>query len=210
MVYVQPEGRTGYHFVFPFGGALEFFTHPLGLFSSLLSMRVSLVLRSSVFALLSSLCLATMTGQTPNPQPSAACPAQPSTLRAMRHCYHPLLVFAPAMDDPQLVEQFNQLKAHAAELRSRDLLYVPIVPEGHNQPIPGSRIHTASLSEDELAAMRHHFNVESGEFLVILIDRDGGEKLHSRTPVPVDQLKQLTAPMPPRKGETEPGPQGDE
>jgi hypothetical protein len=173
-------------------------------------MCMPLVLRTSVFALLSSLCLATMAGQTRNPQPSAACPAQPSTLRAMRHCYHPLLVFAPSMDDPQLVAQFNQLKAHAAELRSRDLLYVPIVPEGHNQPIPGSRIHTASLSEDELAAMRHHFNVESGEFLVILIDRNGGEKVHSRTPVPVDQLKQLTDPLLPRKSEPQPGPQGDE
>ena len=117
----------------------------------------------------------------------------------MRDCYHPLLVFAPAMDDPQLVEQFNQLKAHATELKSRDLLYVPIVPEGHNQPIPGSRIHTASLSEDELAAMRHHFKVEPAEFLVILIGKDGGEKLSSRTPVPVDQLERLIDSMPMRK-----------
>ena len=128
----------------------------------------------------------------------------------MRGCYHPLLVFAPAMDDPQLVEQFNQLKAHAVELRGRDLLYVPIVPEGHNQPIPGSRIHTASLSEDELAAMRHHFKVEPAEFLVILIGKDGGEKLNSRTPVAVDQLKQLTDPLPMHRGEMQPGPQGDE
>jgi len=173
-------------------------------------MRVSLVLRSSFFALLTSLSLATMTGQTRSQQPTAGCPAQPSTLRAMRNCYHPLLVFAPAMDDPQLVAQFNQLKAHATELSSRDLLYVPIVPEGHNQPIPGSRIHTASLSEDELAAMRLHFKVESAEFLVILIDKDGGEKLHSRTPVPVDRLKQLTDPLPMRKGEMQPGPQGEE
>ncbi len=173
-------------------------------------MRVSPALRFSVFALLSSLCLATMTGQTRNAQPSAGCPAQPNTLRAMRDCYRPLLVFAPAMDDPQLVEQFNQLKAHATELRSRDLLYVPIVPEGHNQPIPGSRVHTASLSEDELAAMRHHFKVEPAEFLVILIGKDGGEKLNSRTPVAVDQLKQLIDSMPMRKSEMQPEPQGEE
>ena len=126
----------------------------------------------------------------------------------MRSCYRPLLVFAPAMDDPQLVEQFNQLKAHANELKSRDLLYVPIVPEGHNQPIPGSRIHTASLSEDELAAMRHHFKVEPAEFLVILIGKDGGEKLNSRTPVSVDQLKQLIDSMPMRKSRDAPGTTG--
>ncbi len=176
-------------------------------------MRLSLVLRSSVIALISSLCLATMmgqTGQTRDPQPTAACPAQPSTLRAMRNCYHPLLVFAPSMDDPQLVEQFNQLKARAMELRSRDLLFVPIVPEGHNQPIPGSKIHTASLSEDELAAMRHHFKVEPAEFLVIVIGKDGEEKLSSRTPIPVDKLKQLTDPLPVHRAQTQPGPQGEE
>ena len=48
----------------------------------------------------------------------------------MRDCYRPLLVFAPALDDPQLVEEFNQLKAHATELKSRNVLYVPIVPGG--------------------------------------------------------------------------------
>jgi hypothetical protein len=58
--------------------------------------------------------------------------------------------------------------------------------------------------------MRHHFNVEPGEFLVILIDKDGAEKLSSRTPVPVDKLRQLTGPTPLHKVEMQPGPQGDE
>ena len=161
-----------------------------------------------------SLCFEPLAGYDdwadPEPTTERGCPAQPNTLRAMRDCYHPLLVFAPSLDDPQLVEQFNQLKAHATELKSRDLLYVPIVPEGHNQPIPGSRIHTASLSEDELAAMRHHFKVEPAEFLVILIGKDGAEKLNSRTPVPVDQLKQLIDPMPMHKGGDAAGTQGEE
>jgi Domain of unknown function (DUF4174) len=164
-------------------------------------MRISLALRFPVLALVVSVSVAVMTGQTRNPQPTAGCPAQPNTLRAMRNCYRALLVFAPAMNDPHMLEQFNQLKGHAAELKSRDLLYVPIVPEGHNQPIPGSKIHTASLSEDELAAMRHHFKVEPAEFLVILIGKDGGEKLNSRTPVPLDQLKQRIDSMPTRKTE---------
>ena len=172
-------------------------------------MQAPLALRFSVLAMLSSLSLATMIGQTRDTEPTAACPAQPSTLRAMRNCYRPLLVFAPAMDDPQLVAQFNQLKAHAPDLKSRDLLYVPIVPEGHNQPIPGSRIHTASLSEDELAAMRHHFKVEQNDFLVILIGKDGGEKLNSRTPVAIEQLKQLIDSMPMRKSEMKRAQPGD-
>jgi hypothetical protein len=128
----------------------------------------------------------------------------------MRDCYRPLLVFAPALDHPQLVEQFNQLKAHVPELKSRSVLYVPIVPEGHNQPIPGSRVPTARLSEDELAAMRHRFKVEPADFLVILVGKDGGVKLNSRTPVPMDQLEQLIDSMPMRKSEMQQQPQGEE
>jgi hypothetical protein len=171
-------------------------------------MHLPLALRFSVFALLSGFTLAAMTGQARNQQPSAGCPAQPNTLRAMRGCYRPLLVFAPSLDHPQLVEQFNQLKAHAIELKSRNLLYVPIVPEGHNQPIPGSKVPTARLSEDELAAMRHRFKVEPADFLVILIGKDGEEKLSNKTPVPVDQLERLIDSMP--KNEMRQEPQGEE
>ena len=167
-------------------------------------------LRFSVCALLSGFSLAAMTGQTRNQQPSAGCPAQPNTLLAMRGCYRPLLVFAPSLDYPPLVEEFNQLKAHAPELKSRSVLYVPIVPEGHNQPIPGSKVPTARLSEDELAAMRHRFKVEQADFLVILIGKDGNEKLSNKTPVPVDQLERLIDSMPMRKNEMKPAPQGDE
>jgi hypothetical protein len=164
-------------------------------------MQLSSVLRVSALTLLSSLGMARMMAQRGNSQPTAACPSQPATLRAMRNCYRPLLVFAPAMDDAQMAAQFNQLKAHVPDFKSRDVLYVPIVPEGHNQPILGSRIHTASLSEDELAAVRLHFQVEPNDFLVILLGKDGGEKLRSRAPVPAEQLKQLIDSMPMRQSE---------
>jgi hypothetical protein len=164
-------------------------------------------LRFSVCALLSGFSLG-VTGQTR--QPSAGCPAQPNTLLAMRGCYRPLLVFAPSLDYPQLIEEFNELKAHAPELKSRSVLYVPIVPEGHNQPIPGSKVPTARLSEDELAAMRHRFKVEQADFLVILIGKDGNEKLSNKTPVPADQLERLIDSMPMHKNEMKPAPHGYE
>jgi hypothetical protein len=173
-------------------------------------MRFPLGLRSSAFVVISAFSSAAMTGQTRSPQPSAGCPAQPNTLRAMRGCYRPLLVFAPSLDNPQLVQEFDQLKVHAVELRTRSVLYVPIVPEGHNQPIPGSKVPTARLSEDELAAMRHRFKVEPPDFLVILIGKDGEEKLSNKAPVPVDQLERLIDSMPMRKDEMRPEPQGEE
>src|SRR3984885_9745738 len=167
-------------------------------------------LRFSVFALLSSFAVVAMYGQVPKEQPSAGCPAQPNTLRAMLNCYRALLVFAPALDTPQLVQQFNELKAHASELKTRSVLYVPIVPEGHNQPIPGSKVPTCRLSEDELAAMRHRFKVEQPDFLVILIGKDGSEKLNSRTPVTAAQLERLIDSMPMRKSEMQREPQGSD
>ena len=173
-------------------------------------MHLRLGLRFSVFALLSSLGAVAVHGQVPKEQPSAGCPAQPNTLRAMRDCYRPLLVFAPSLDHPQLVNQFNLLKIRAVELKGRNVLYVPIVPEGHNQPIPASKVPTARLSEDELAAMRHRFQVEPDEFLVILIGKDGEQKLNSRTPVPVDQLEKLIDSMPLRRQETQAGSHGEE
>jgi hypothetical protein len=57
--------------------------------------------------------------------------------------------------------------------------------------------------------MRHHFKVEPAEFLVILIGKDGGEKLNSRTPVPVDQLERLIDSMPMREREQQ-NPQGEQ
>jgi hypothetical protein len=171
-------------------------------------MQVPLGLRVSVYALLSGISFAGILGQSSKEQPTAACPAQPSTVRAMRGCYRPLLVFAPSLDDPQLMNQFDQLKAHATELKSRNVLYVPIVPEGHNQPIPASKMPTARLSEDELAAARHRFQVEPAEFLVVLIGKDGEEKLTSRTPVGVDQLERLIDSMPMRKQEATQDPPG--
>jgi Domain of unknown function (DUF4174) len=167
------------------------------------------VLRVSFVVLAFGLWLTPIPAQERN-QPTDACPSQPHTLRAMRNCYRPLLVFAPSLDNPQLVEEFNQLKGQTVELKRRSVMYVPIVPEGHNQPIPVTKVPTARLSEDELAAMRHHFKVEPADFLVVLIGKDGGEKLTSRTPVEVIQVERLIDSMPMRKSEMNQHPEGEQ
>jgi Domain of unknown function (DUF4174) len=164
-------------------------------------MHLRPFLRFSVFALVLSCSWTALRGQDRNQQPTDACPKQPHTLRAMRNCYRPLLVFAPALDNPKLVQEFNQLKAANMELQRRDVMYVPIVPEGHNQPIPVTKVPTARLSEDELAALRHRFQVEPGDFLVILIGKDGEQKLSSPAPVTVIKLEQLIDSMPRRRTE---------
>ena len=86
----------------------------------------------------------------------------------------------------------------------------PLSRKGITNPFPGSKVPTVRLSEDELAAMRHRFKVEQDEFLVILIGKDEGEKLNSRTPVTVVQLDRLIDSMPMRKSEMQPEPEGQD
>jgi hypothetical protein len=160
--------------------------------------------------LLGCIPFAAAMGQVRKEQPTEGCPAQPSTLRAMRNCYRPLLVFAPTLDDSRVIEQFKQLNLSPPDLKNRNVLYVPVVPEGHNQPIPGSRVPTARLSEDELAATRLRFKVEPTAFVVILLGKDGGEKLNSPAPVPMEKIKQLIDSMPMRKQEMQRASQGNE
>jgi hypothetical protein len=165
------------------------------------------------FAMLALLCSVPWTGlrSQERPQgPTDACPKHPNTLRAMRNCYRALVVFAPSLDHPQMKQEFDQLKAGANELRARDVMYVPVIPEGHNQPVPPSRVPTARLSEDELAAVRHHFQVESEDFLVVLIGEDGEQKLSKKTPVSLEELDRLIDSMPKRKREMNQTPQGEQ
>ena len=166
-------------------------------------MQLRRFLGCAVLALLFSGSWTGMRGQERPQGPTDACPKHPNTLRAMRNCYRALVVFASALDNPQLVQEFDQLRAGADQLKARDVMYVPVVPEGHNQPIPPTRVPTGRLSEDELAAVRHHFQVESGDFLVVLIGKDGEQKLNSRTPVSMEQLNKLIDSMPMRKREME-------
>ncbi len=173
-------------------------------------MDRSAAVRFSVFALFCGASFAVMAAQARREEAASGCPTQPNTLRAMRNCYRPLLVFAPSLDNPKAVEQLNQLKANPADLESRNMLYVPVLPEGHNQPIPDSRVPTAGLSEDELAATRHRFKVDPSQFLVVLLGKDGGEKLTSPTPVPMDKIKELVDSKPMRNSEMQDNPQGDE
>jgi hypothetical protein len=167
-------------------------------------------LRIVMLGVLLSASWAGVRGQERPQGPTDACPKEPHTLRAMRNCYRALVVFAPSLDDPQLKQEFDQLKAGANELRVRKVMYVPVVPEGHNQPIPPTRVQTARLSEDELAAVRHHFQVEAGDFLVVVVGEDGEQKLNSKTPVTVDQLEKLIDSMPKRKREMNQSPAGEQ
>ena len=121
--------------------------------------------------------------------------SQPATvtLQALRDRQRALLVFANGNN--QLAEaQLTIAAAHADGFRERDLLLVGLT--GSNQAVP-----TALLSGSGDMAARTRFNVKPGEFTVILIGKDGGEKLRSHQPIAWEKLQSTIDAMPMRQDE---------
>jgi hypothetical protein len=95
-----------------------------------------------------------------------------------------VLVFAPAGTSPERTEQRRLLQARQLDADERDLLVLDVLPDS-----PGA------------AALRQRFNVKPQEFRVLLIGKDGGEKLRREKPVPPQELFDLIDSMPMRQGE---------
>lgn len=126
----------------------------------------------------------------------AECPS-PTTLAAMRDCYRPLLVFSASSQRPLALQQLRMLNAD--ELRERNVLLVLVSKgdfAGHARDLP-----SVPLSEDENKRLRQRFKVSDGEFAVILVGKDGGEKLRRARPVLSSELNATIDAMPMRKRE---------
>ncbi len=119
-----------------------------------------------------------------------------TTLQSLRGRARVVLVFAPSLKDPGVSEQLEEMKAHATEAIDRDLLVV-VVPElGPNGPIGA-----ATLAPDEAVAARKRLHIAPGEFVVILIGKDGGEKMRSKKPLSFHRLREAIDAMPMRRQE---------
>lgn len=140
--------------------------------------------------------LAIHTGLT---EPPGGCPAQPQSLAAMRDCLRPVLVFAPSAADARFVEQERKLAGSAAGMREREMALVPLLLSG----LAASSGSTAilGLPPAEAAVARKRFGVGPHEFRVLLLGKDGGEKLTSAAPLTAEKLFGEVDRMPMRRQE---------
>ncbi len=136
-------------------------------------------------ALAALLAAATLTVQA---QPPAT-----TTLQALRDHQRVLLVFGNG-NNVLAEQQLTIASEHGSDFRQRDLLLVGL--SGSNDTAP-----TALLSGADDAAARRRFHVPQGQFTVILLGKDGGEKLRSRQPIPWDTLRVTIDGMPMRQSE---------
>ena len=125
--------------------------------------------------------------------------AQPheTTIAALRDQHRALLVFGNG-NNTLAEKQLTIAASHADGFRQRDLLLVGL--EGSNDKVP-----TAMLSAVDDAAARKRFHITPGQFTVVLLGKDGGEKFRSHQPVSWQKLSHTIDAMPTRQDEMRQG-----
>jgi hypothetical protein len=157
-------------------------------------MKRPLPLRVRAFALLPVLSL-------------GPAPLQP-TLSALRHTYRPLLIFATSYDR-NVQQQLQLLGQRSQEMQARQIVAVPFLlhEEKNDKPWTGvlPERDMMQLTPAESALARRRFRINPDDFTVILLGKDGGEKLRSETPVTMEILTRLIDSMPMRQKEARDG-----
>jgi hypothetical protein len=135
----------------------------------------------------------------PLPMPAQS-PTGIVSLAALRDRARPLLLFAPTPNDPALQIQLRRLHDHAADLTARDIVIIAI-------PFESTSPTHATLTVEAAQSVRHRFHIAPTDFVVILIGKDGGEKLRSTKPLTIDKLNETIDAMPMRQQEMRSHPQ---
>lgn len=118
---------------------------------------------------------------------------------ALRDHKRVLLVFAGDADT-RVEQQWNTVLQHRTEAAERDLVTVrlggsPIKTQGSERP------PEAIVSQAEERELRARFHIPRNSFTVVLVGKDGGEKLRSDQPVSWDKLQGTIDSMPMRQAE---------
>jgi hypothetical protein len=125
------------------------------------------------------------------------------SLASLRDKNRVLLLFAPSDQTRDFQHQFDLLSRHAEDLRERDLILLPVVTNAH-PPTDATTLrmaHPPVASEAQQLDLRHRFHVAPNQFTVILIGKDGGEKLRQHTPISIEKLNTTIDAMPMRQDE---------
>ena len=83
----------------------------------------------------------------------------------------PLLVFAPTGNDPRLVETMRRIEASRCDFADRDMVLGRIVADG------ASTLDGQGVDTNQAQRLRSEFGIGTNSFSVVLIGKDGGEKL---------------------------------
>ncbi|WP_431234361.1 DUF4174 domain-containing protein [Mycolicibacterium psychrotolerans] len=107
----------------------------------------------------------------------------------------PLLVFAPAQNDPRLAATLSRIEATRCDFASRDMVLGQVLATG------GSTLDGQPVDAEQSQRLRTQFTVDATAFTVVLIGKDGGEKLRVPEVPDVQQIYAVIDGMPMRGNE---------
>ena len=106
-----------------------------------------------------------------------------------------LLIFAPSEDHPDCRFLADELRRQPDRVHDRDVLVFSILEKGQ------SRLGDVRLDKAAGELLRKRFPVKQGAFTVVLIGKDGGEKLRREEGVTIGEIFGLIDTMPMRRRE---------
>jgi Domain of unknown function (DUF4174) len=131
----------------------------------------------------------------------APCATAQQTLATLVDRNRVLLLFTPTALDGRYGQQLDALNHHEADLRARDLIVIPLIQQaGPPNLSPALRaLQPPHISDDEQLTIRRRFHIAANEFAVILLSKEGSEKLRSTTPITITRLNRTIDAMPAHK-----------
>ncbi len=106
-----------------------------------------------------------------------------------------LVVFSPSEDYARYRDLRKQLQDQKSAIVDRDLLVFHVFEDGE------SWFGDSLIDKQSVAQLRSRFSAKPGEFTVVLIGKDGGEKLRRGTEVDIAEIFSLIDSMPMRQRE---------
>ena len=112
----------------------------------------------------------------------------------------PLLLFAPTESDPRLVETMRRIEASRCDFVDRDMVLGRIVTQG------ASTLDGHVVGTNQAQRLISKFGISTGSFSVVLIGKDGGEKLRVADVPDLQAIYAVIDGMPMRARETSANP----
>jgi len=106
-----------------------------------------------------------------------------------------LIVFAPSAQDARYQSLARELERERDKIIDRDLFVFLVFETGQ------SGVNQKVISKTAAEWLQRHFSITSGQFIVVLVGKDGGEKLRQESIVHVDEIFSLIDSMPMRQRE---------
>ena len=116
-------------------------------------------------------------------------------LKPHRWHHRIVLVFSPRADDMRTRKLDERLAELSCEIEDRDIIVGRIPAFGE------ARLGRAVLTPDLAFQLRRYFGVDAGEFAVVLVGKDGLEKLRTDEGPDLQSLFDLIDGMPMRRSE---------